>query len=102
MDPNISIRSTQSVQVEVSAQQPLPPKKSNKKIVFWTFAILLFLIAFVVGGFFTGAKQNKLNQQTAIRPTIVQPSPTPTVVNLNPNTGNLYNDIQIRLNQVIK
>jgi flagellar basal body-associated protein FliL len=78
MDPNISnqgeIQTTQSTQAEILAQQPLPPKKSNKKIVFWVFAILLFLIAFVVGGFFTGAKQNKIISQNQQKQ-IVSPTP---------------------------
>jgi len=53
MDPNIS---TEPIQAEVPRQQPLSSKKSNKKIAFWIFAILLFLIAFIAGGFLTGAK----------------------------------------------
>jgi len=74
MDPNILTQPTQS---EIATQQPLPPKKSNKKIVFWVFAILLFLIAFVVGGFFTGSKQNiSLNKKA--NPSVVQSAPTPT------------------------
>jgi len=72
MDPNISTQPTQPTQAEIPAQRPLSPKKNNKKIVFWIFAILLFLIAFVVGGFFTGAKQNKpsiRSQQKTVTPT---------------------------------
>ena len=81
MEPNIpnqnEVQTTQPVQPEMPAQQPLSPKKSNSKKVFWTFAILLFLIAFVVGGFFTGAKQNiSLNQRATSN--IVQSTPAPT------------------------
>ena len=58
------------------AHQPVPSKKSNNKVVFWVFAILLFLIAFVAGGFFTGAKQNKSNIRSQQK--IVTPTPNPT------------------------
>lgn len=74
MDPNIS---TQPIPAEMPAQQPLPSRKSNKKMVFWIFAILLFLVAFLAGGFFMGIKQNiSLNQKPT--PTVVQSTPTPT------------------------
>jgi flagellar basal body-associated protein FliL len=49
---------------------PLSVRKNNSKKVFWIFAIFIFLVAFVVGGFFTGAKQNKhisQNQQEKSR-----------------------------------
>jgi flagellar basal body-associated protein FliL len=76
MDSNISTQPTQPIPAEMPAQQSLPPKKSNKKIVFWIFAILLFLIAFVVGGFFTGAKQNKPILQNQQKQTAPIPNPT--------------------------
>jgi len=70
MDPNISTQPTQPVQAEMPAQQPLPPKKNNSKKIFWIFAILFFLVAFTVGGFFIGTKQNVFqNKQKQISPT---------------------------------
>jgi hypothetical protein len=94
-------------------QAPVPQQPANEppspgiKLKWILFIIILVV---VVGGgiYYLNIRQNKQNQQnkqnkkTAITQTIAQPSPTPTVVNLNPNTGNLYNDIQVRLNQVIK
>jgi len=94
---------TQPTQTETPPQQQpvnnIPSSGNKSKLIL---LIIILLVIVVLGIYYFGAKQNKLNQQTKIIPTTIQASPTPTVVNLNPNTGNLYNDIKTRLNEVIK
>jgi len=102
MDTNIP---TQPVQNESPAQQQsLLSKKSNFKKMFWIFFIVSILIAFVAGGFFIGAKQNKFlvqNPHKLITPTVTQstsiqtPTPYPTVEPgkpINANTWTIFKD----------
>jgi len=76
--------------------------------------ILIIVVVLAVGGylFYKQNSQPSLHPQQTKQyspvPTISSPSSTPTAsttpktTSLNPNTGNLYGDIKVRLNQVIK
>ncbi len=64
----------------------------------------ILVVLLIVGGayyFYTQKTSQSLIPQSSVN-TQTQTTPANKSVNLNPNTGNLYSDIKVRLNQVIK
>lgn len=92
---------TQPVTAPTTPPTPEQKPKSSKRII--TVIVVLFLLA--VGG--SAAYFLSKNVKTQPKNAIVAPTPTiainKTVTNnLNPNTGNLYKDIKVRLKEVLK
>lgn len=77
---------------------PAPKSFLSKKIILIVVILVIFLGA--------GGTYFVLNSQNKPTPTIAKTepisTPTSTIENLNPNSGNLYEDIKIRMNQVMK
>ena len=87
----------------VTAPPASEPKKSNilnSKLLKIVVVVLIFLFVLVGGLYLLGKKQ-----ATKV---VMTPTPTPAMTakpattNLNPNTGNLYGDIKVRLQEVLK
>lgn len=82
-------------------EQPVNPEvlpNQNSKKMLFLVPILFIVILIIVGGAYFFSTKNK--------PKVVshKTSPTPTIdkKNLNPNTGNLYEDVKVRLKEVMK
>ncbi len=90
--------------------QPVPPKpiseqKSELKKSFplkWLLVITgIILVAILLIGIYMLSKNQSVNQKPAQK-TTQTPTPIKKPNTLNPNTGNLYSDIKLRLNEVLK
>ena len=104
-DENISqvTSSPETQPVDNTSSFSPAPKKSNKMLV-WAVIFLVVVLALGVGSYFliNSGKSIPSSSTPAVTPT---PTPTPTSVSkvtLNPNTGNLYQDIKVRLDEVFK
>ena len=94
---------------QVFKQEPQnAPKKKNPLLLIIFIVLLLGLVAVGVYYFLykpvTSPRHLIIEKQatnTIVKEATPTAQPTPTP-NLNPNTGNLYTDIQSRLDQVIK
>jgi flagellar basal body-associated protein FliL len=95
MEPNIAA----SPESNQTPPQPLAPKKSLPK---WPLIIAgIILVATLLTGVYILGKNQSANRKSAQKTTQI-PAPTKTTNALNPNTGNLYSDIKVRLNEVLK
>ncbi len=89
---------------EIQNQAPPPVAESEPKGKFhlpkFAFLGIVFIILFVLlGGVYMLGKNNAGKQVSQTQKQTTAVSPTP---NLNPNTGTLYGDIKVRLEEVIK
>lgn len=85
-----------------SASQGVPLRGYGRKFPFpkYIFLVIVFVILLAIVGsayFMVQNNSSKQTYQTPKQTTTVTPTP-----NLNPNTGTLYGDIKVRLQEVIK
>jgi len=82
---------------------------------FLPVILLIIVVILAVGGYLLykqsnqpGLQPQQIKQNSPVAPTISIPSSNPSsttipkTTSLNPNTGNLYSDIKVRLNAVLK
>ncbi len=75
--------------------------KGNTLIILGGIIFLIIIVGIYY--FYTHKANQSLTPQSSINTQANnQVAPTNKPVSLNPNTGNLYSDIKVRLNQVIK
>lgn len=81
---------------EPDIQVTFAPSFEPKKLLKWIVVAIIVVVLIIA----SGAGAYFLNKNSA--PKTQTPTPSKTTNSLNPNTGNLYNDIKVRLNEVLK
>jgi hypothetical protein len=99
IEPQIPVQSVSEQKTE--SKKPLPKLKLTALII-----LLLLILTIPFGGFLLLGKLGIHPKPSTITIKTVAPTtnPTPTKApsSLSPNTGNLYGDIKVRLNEIIK
>jgi flagellar basal body-associated protein FliL len=92
----------QPIQSQVPDQQAPQSFESQKSFPKWPLIIaVIILITILLIGAYALNKNQSAKQKLATQ-TTQTPTPTKMPNSLNPNTGNLYSDIKVRLNEVLK
>ena len=101
------------MEIDSNNQQPLPTQPSiasqslfskilNEKGNFlMVLGIIVVLLIIGAGIYYLNLNKNRTTDTTNYQKTAT-PSPETSKVNLNPNTGNLYQDIKVRMQEVLK